>query len=189
MNLTLITRRIAIVSCALLLSGCGFALRGYDHPNLPFNRVMIVAGSEIAGTRLQDQVAKGSDLRNNVSIVEELRYLVLSQPGVEIVEKAPEAQVVLQVISQRLERTVVAFSSAGRPREIELRMRVMFRVTDGFSVELSTVQEIMQTRNISVSESETLAITSAEDFMRTDMQRDIARQIIRRLRAVKPRTP
>jgi LPS-assembly lipoprotein len=68
-------------------------------------------------------------------------------------------------------------------------MRVAYRITDGFGIELVAPQEIAQTRDISVSESEALAMTSAEDFMRNDMNRDIAQQLIRRLRAVKLPAP
>ena len=111
------------------------------------------------------------------------------QPNIKVVQKPVEAQVVLIVTNQILDRSVVAFSSAGRPREIQLRMRVAYRITDGFGVELTAPQEISQTRDISVSESEALAMTSAEDFMKNDMNRDIGQQLIRRLRAVKLPTP
>ena len=68
---------------------------------------------------------------------------------------------------------------------IQLRMRVTYRITDGLAIELSSPQEISQTRDVSVTESEVLAQPAAEAFVREDMQRDIAQQLIRRLRAVK----
>ena len=89
-------------------------------------------------------------------------------------------------MSQTTDRTVTAFSSAGRPRELQLRMRTTYRITDGFAVELSSPQEISLTRDVTVTESEALAQTSAEAFMQEDMQRDTAQQLIRRLRAIKP---
>ena len=89
-------------------------------------------------------------------------------------------------MSQTTDRTVVAFSGDGRPRELQLRIRTTYRVTDGFALELSSPQEISQTGNITVSESEALAQTGAEAFVQEEMQRDIAQQLIRRLRAIKP---
>lgn len=164
LRLALVTAVFGIAGSALLsLSGCGFQVRGFDL-GLPFKKIAIQGSQELS---------------------REVRRLIGGQPGISILEKPSEAEVVLIISSQQIERSVVAFSSAGRPREIQLRMRVTFRITDGFGVELTAPQEISQTRDISVSESEALAMTSAEDFMRNDMTRDIAQQVIRRLRALK----
>ena len=149
------------------LTGCGFRVSGFDL-KLPFQTIAI------QGTQ---------------DVTREIRRLMGGQQGVKVVTKPTEAQVVLTVTGQNLERFIVAYSSTGRPREIQLRMRVAYRITDGFGVELTAPQEISQTRDISVSESEVLAMASAEDFMKADMNRDIAQQLIRRLRAVKLPTP
>jgi LPS-assembly lipoprotein len=149
---------------AVLISGCGFQIRGADL-KLPFQRIAV---------------------QGDGSVANEIRQALAGQPNLRIVQKSVDAQAVLIVMSQSVDRTIVAFSSAGRPREIQLRMRVMYRVTDGFAVELSPPQEISQTRDITVSESEALAMTSAETFMIDDMQRDLAQQLIRRLRAIRP---
>ncbi len=149
---------------AVLMSGCGFKIRGFDL-GIPFKTIVIQGDSGVAN---------------------EIRQMLYGQPKVKIVQKSVEAEAVLMIMAQTVDRTVVAFSSSGRPREIQLRMRVSYRVTDGFAVELSSPQELTQTRDITVSETEALAMTSAENFMIEDMQRDLAQQIIRRLRAVKP---
>ena len=159
---------LSVAGIALLtVSGCGFKVRGFDL-NLPF-KTMAIQGKQ--------------------DVTREVRRFVSGQPSIKIVEKSTEAEVVLIIVSQNIERSVVAFSSAGRPREIQLRMRVAYRITDGLGIELTPPQEIAQTRDISVSESEALAMTSAEDFMRNDMNRDIAQQLVRRLRAVKLPAP
>jgi LPS-assembly lipoprotein len=156
---------VAVIGlAAFIVSGCGFQIRGADL-GLPFQSVAVQGEGGVAN---------------------EVRQIIASQRNIKMPQKPVEAQVVLMVMSQTLDRTIVAFSSAGRPREIQLRMRVMYRVTDGVAVELSPPQEINQTRDITVSESEALAMTSAESFMTDDLQRDIAQQLIRRLRAVKP---
>lgn len=152
-----------LLSAVLLLDGCGFKVRGFDL-GLPFQRIAIEGGSGVAN---------------------EVRQMIYGQPSVAVVQKPTDAQVVLIVMGQNVDRIVLAFSSAGRPREIQLRMRVMYRITDGFSIELVPPQEITLTRDISVSEAETLALPTTEAFMQNDMQRDIGQQLIRRLRAVK----
>ena len=153
----------AIAALTLLVSGCGFALRGQSL-GLPFKSILVEGSQGTASEVLQ---------------------ILRNKPGLTISSKRLEAQVVLTVISQQVDRTVVAFSAAGRPREIQLRMRVAYRINDGFGVELSGAQEIAQLRELSINEAELLAIGGAENLMIEDMQRDIAQQLVRRLRAVR----
>jgi LPS-assembly lipoprotein len=168
LRVLLVAAVLGLAGTALLsVSGCGFKVRGADL-GLPFKTIAI---------------------QGNQEVTREVRRFLGSQPSVKLVEKPTEAEVVMIVTSQNLGRSVVAFSSTGRPREIQLRMRVAYRITDGFGVELTAPQDISQTRDISVSESEALAMTSAEDFMKNDMNRDIAQQLVRRLRAVKLPAP
>jgi LPS-assembly lipoprotein len=159
---------VFLLSGALLaLSGCGFKIRSADI-GLPFQTIAV---------------------EGNEKTAQELRFMLNNQPGVDLVEKSTNPQVVVQVVSEDLRRTVVTFNSAGRPREIELRLTVIYRVVDSLGVELTAPQEIVQARDISVNESEALAFSGAEDFMLTDMQSDIAYQLLRRLRSVKLETP
>ncbi len=150
-------------AASIALVGCGFKIRGFDL-GLPFKTIAIQGEFEVA---------------------REVRQMIESRPGVLIATKPMAAQVVLIVTSQQLDRTVTAFNAAGRPREVQLRMRVTYRITDGLAIEISSTQEIVQIRDVSVTESEVLAQPAAEAFLREDMQRDIAQQLIRRLRAVK----
>ena len=124
-------------------------------------------------------------IQGEFEVAREVRQMIESRPGVLIATKPMAAQVVLIVASQQLDRTVTAFNAAGRPREVQLRMRVTYRITDGLAIEISSTQEIVQIRDVSVTESEVLAQPAAEAFLREDMQRDIAQQLVRRLRAVK----
>ena len=160
--------RIALATfvgaAGLVVSGCGWRIRGFDLA-LPFKTIAISGETGVAN---------------------EIRQMVFGQPGIKIIQNQVEAEIVLIIMSQTTDRTVTAFSGAGRPRELQLRMRTTYRITDGFAAELSSPQEISLTRDISVTESEALAQTSAEAFMQEDMQRDTAQQLIRRLRAIKP---
>ena len=160
--------RIALATfvgaAGLVVSGCGWRIRGFGLA-LPFKTIAIPGETGVAN---------------------EIRQIVFGQPGIKIVQNQVEAEVVLLIMSQITDRTVVAFSSDGRPRELQLRMRTTYRITDGFAVELSSPQEIIQTRYVTVTESEVLAQPIAETFVQEDMQRDVAQQLIRRLRAIKP---
>ncbi len=155
---------LAVFSLAVLgLSGCGFKMRGADL-GLTFDRVMVVGTTNVA---------------------KELRARLKESPQVQVVNDAAQSQVILTVMAENIERTVVSFSAAGRPREIQMRMRIVYRVTDRFLVTLTPPQEISQTRDISVSENEALAMANAEAFMQRDMERDLTEQLIRRLRAIR----
>lgn len=155
---------LAAVFCtALLVSGCGFTVRG---PNLglPF-KAMAISGPP--------------------GVTEEIRWLIQGQPSIKLVEKTTDAEVAVTVQRQWTERTVVGFNAAGRPREIQLRLRVIFKFSDRYGVDISSLQEIALAREFSLSEAEALASAATEAFMLEDMQKDIAYQIVRRLRAVK----
>jgi LPS-assembly lipoprotein len=88
-------------------------------------------------------------------------------------------------MTQATERSIVAFNASGRPREILLRMRVTFRVADHTGIELVPQTEVTQIRDLSINEAEILANPISESALNDDMQKDIAWQILRRLRSVK----
>lgn len=148
----------------LTVAGCGFQVRGFDL-GLPF-KSMAIQGEQ--------------------GVANEIRQMIFGQPNLRVVQKPADAEVVLVIAAQNLDRFVTAFSSAGRPREIQLRMRVTYRVNDSLGVEITPLQEISLVRDLSVSDAEVLSLPSAEAFLQGDMQRDIARQIVRRLKATKP---
>lgn len=154
---------LMLSAATLLAAGCGFKMRGADL-GLPFQRIV---------------------LQGDHQITEELRESLLRQPSIQIKQKPIDAQVVLIVMGQRVDREVTAFNAAGRPREIQIRLRVTYRVTDGMAVELFPSQEIAQTQDLTVNEAEILSSSLAENVEIAAMQADIARQILRRLRAVK----
>lgn len=63
-------------------------------------------------------------------------------------------------------------------------MRVAFRALDYLGIELIPTTELFQTRDLSISEAEILANPVSEGALNEDMQKDIAWQIVRRLRSV-----
>lgn len=64
-------------------------------------------------------------------------------------------------------------------------MRVSYRITDQFGVQISEQTEIFQTRELTINEAEILSAPLSEGSLVEDMQKDIAWQILRRLRSVK----
>jgi len=146
-----------------LLAACGFQLRG--SVDLPFSRIAL------------EGFAPRSPL------AEELRR-TLSQRA-EVVATPAQAQVVLHALIDRRERGVVATTTASQVRELQLRVRLEFRLTTPGGRELIPATELLMTRDMSYSETVALAKEYEELQLLRDMQSDIVGQVMRRLAHVK----
>jgi LPS-assembly lipoprotein len=80
---------------------------------------------------------------------------------------------------------VVAFSSTGRPREYQLRLRFAFRVTDSRARELLPVTEILLIRDITATDIEIVSKQQEEELLYREMQSDLVQQLLRRLAAIR----
>jgi LPS-assembly lipoprotein len=149
-----------------LLAGCGFQLRGSQSFNFSSIAVTPNPGGAVADA-----------LRR--ALADAVRVLAADAP-------VAQAQVVLQVVSEAREKVVVGVNSSGQVRELQLRLRVKFRLTSARGQELIVGDEIVQQRDISYNESAALAKETEEGLLYRDMQSDIVQQILRRLAAVKP---
>ncbi len=98
-------------------------------------------------------------------------------------QEAP--QVLVEILQEQREKTVVGQSGAGQVREFQLRMRVTLRVRTPQGRELIAATDITQQRDFSFSENAALAKEAEEAALYRDMQTDIVQQILRRLGAIK----
>ena len=146
-----------------LLAACGFQLRGTIE--LPFSRIAL----------------EGFAARS--PLADELRR-TLSQSA-EVVATPAQAQVVLHALTDRRERSVVASTTAGQVRELQLRVRLEFRLTTPGGRELIPTTELLMTRDMSYSETVALAKEYEEAQLVRSMQTDIVGQLMRRLAHVK----
>ena len=151
----------------LLTAGCGFRLRGT--PNFAFKSIYVNAP---AGSGL------GDDLRRALTANSALR--VISNP-----QQMLEADVILDVLADQREKTVLGTSSAGQVREFQLRMLFSFRLRTPQDRELMELTELQQQRDISYNESAALAKENEEALLYRDMQSDLVQQIMRRLSSVR----
>ena len=107
-----------------------------------------------------------------------MRVLPLSEPP-------KNADVVVEILQEAREKTVVGVNSSGQVREFQLRIRVRFRVRTPAGEELVPDTEILQRRDLSFNESASLAKEAEEALLYRDMQNDLVQQLLRRLAAVK----
>ena len=149
------------------LSGCGFQLR--QSADLPFKSLFLI---------LPRQSALGTDLRRNLA----------SQANLKVFTEVPDmatSEVVLDVMSEVRERVVVGLNASGQVRELQLRLKVKFRLRTPQGQNLIPEVELQQQRDLSFLESAALSKDIEENMMYRDMQVDIVQQIMRRLVAVK----
>ena len=163
-------RRTWLMSVASLavvpLTGCGFQLRGAQE--LRFRTV------QLTGFKPHSPLEK------------ELRRAINASKTTLVVDSGGEAQVILEAVSDRRERNVVATTSAGQVRQISLRVRFTFKLRTPSDRELIGPTELLLGRDISYNESEALAKEQEEALLYREMQTDIVSQIMRRLAAVPP---
>jgi LPS-assembly lipoprotein len=152
---------------ALALGGCGFALR--QAPTFSFDTVYVT--NSVAST------------------VSKALQRELSTAGIQVIAGAPTGPkartVVLGVIRDQRERTVVGQTTSGEVRELELRYRFRFNLVTPVGKRLIDDQEILLQRDITFSETDVLAKSAEEQLMYTDMQSDVVQQVMRRLAAIK----
>ena len=76
----------------------------------------------------------------------ELRQSIDASPGTKVVDGAAQAQVVLEALADSRDRSVVAYTSTGLVREVQLRARLNFRLRTAGGKELIPATEILQVR-------------------------------------------
>jgi len=80
-------------------------------------------------------------------------------------------------------REIVGFTVTGRPRDVRLQLRVVFRVVDRAGLEKLTRTEIILHRDLTTSEVLQGAKQQEERFLQRDMQAEIVDRILRQLRS------
>lgn len=153
---------------ALLLSSCGFQMRGTAA--LPFDTLYMpsAVGGGIA-----------LDLKRNI------------QAGTRttVVDDPKKAEAVLDFVQELREKVILSLGATGRVREYKLLYRVGFRVHDGKGGEFLPVNTVQLTRDISFNDTDVLAKETEEQQLYRDMQFDMVQQIMRRLAAAQPAKP
>ena len=152
------------VAMVLLVSACGFHLRGES--DFPF-KTIYVAGSE--STPLGNQ----------------LRRALKTQTKAQLVQDEKDADVVLQLISESHEKVILSLNVQGRVSEYTLVSRLDYRVRNRFGKEFIAPSTLRLTRVLSFNENLVLAKQSEEAMLYSDMQGDLVQQLVRRLSVMK----
>ncbi len=151
---------MVMLSCALILSACGFALRG--PVALPFKSIYV---------GLPESSALGGELRRQIR----------ANGQTQISSDMQAAEVVLEVLAETREKQILSLNAQGRVREYNLLYGFRFRLRDQKGQELMAPVDLQLKRNITYNETQALAKEAEEGLLYRDMQNDLVQQIMRRL--------
>jgi LPS-assembly lipoprotein len=155
---------VAAVILACAISACGFHLRGE-------------ATYAFTSLYLNSPATSG--------ITTELRRALRAAGSAKVVDKADEAQVVLDINSVEDDKHILSLSSGGKVFEYLLTKRVLFRVHDAEGNDWLPTAEVIIRRTYTYSDTEALAKEYEEQRLWREMQTDAVQQIVRRLQAAK----
>ncbi len=158
---------LASVATVALLPGCGFALR--QTPPLRFTRIALTgfAARSPLATELRERLGGSA----------------------QVVDSPAQAEVVLQAINDKRDKSVIASTAAGQVRDLRLRVKFEFRFSTPGGRELIPATELLLTRDMSYSETYALAKMQEEAELYAAMQADIVQQVLRRLSRADPAGP
>ena len=160
--------RDVVFACAVLvLSGCGFQLRGAY--SLPYESIYVAAGDNVIGAGLKRQIRASG--------------------GTRVAETAEDAQASFIPAGEWRDSIIMSLSGSGRVREKRLRYRYAYRIVDAKGRDLVPQAYVELTRDVSYADSATLAKTQEEELLWRDMESDLIQQLMRRLVTAKPKPP
>ena len=161
-------RHLLTLLAAAPLAACGFRLRGV--PQFAFRSLYVQApaGSQIARELVRTLQGAGGNLT------------VLTDPA-----QLPQAEVVLELPGEQQDRVAVGMNAAGEIRELQLSLRIRFRLRGQQGQEWIPSTELLQQRDISYNETIALSKEGEEAMLFRNMRSDLVQQLMRRLAAVK----
>jgi LPS-assembly lipoprotein len=154
------------LTLALLLvmgvAGCGFQLRGPT--TMPFASIYL-------------------GFPPTTTVRPELVRALKLAPTLVVASTPDKAEARLEVLQEVREKEILAFSSAGTPREYEIRLRFRWRLLDAQADEWIEPNEIILRRTITTTDAQLAAKPQEEVILYRDMINDLVTQLVRRLAA------
>ncbi|MES2957912.1 MAG: LPS assembly lipoprotein LptE [Pseudomonadota bacterium] len=157
-------RRALLLICTAAVAACGFELR--QAPRLPFRSFALVGFAPTS------------------HILEPLRQRLI-ESQVQLLDNPARAEVVLEALHDAREKSVVASTAAGQVREVQLRVKLRFRLATPSGKLLLAADELLLTRDMSYSETAALAKAQEEALLYRAMEDDIVAQVLRRMAAIR----
>ena len=154
--------RPVLLMVTVLLSSCGFQLRGEAELPASMGRTFIAA------PRPNDQLPRQL-------------ALLLKGSDVEVVDQRQAATAVLVIDQDQIVRSIQSVGATARVREFVLNYTVRFHLEDGEGGVLVQEQTMELSDDYQFDQQQVLGTTSEEELLRQEMVRTMARHILRRL--------
>lgn len=155
--------RTLVLALTLLLSGCGFQLRGSY--SLPWETLAI------------------SGLPENSELYFQIRRGIESGSLTKVVSDTKRAQATLVVLQNHQHKSILSLSAKGLVREFQLSRSFMYRVQDAQGRELQPASQIVLQREMTFDDERVFAKEAEEAIIWREMQTDLVSQLMRRLAA------
>lgn len=154
---------LIIVLISLLLSGCGFQMRGEWQLPASMNNTVLSGGSDATYRNLQREFRSASASLDRRSGDIKGAHLFISQ--------------------DRMEKRVLSVDNRGKVIEYEIYYILNFRLLDEKGNQIVSPQRINMTRDYPFAATDVIGASQEEALLRRDMYRDMARQVMRRIQA------
>ncbi len=151
----------SVLILVLLLSACGFHLRGSVELPPMLERPHVVGDAFSL-------------------LVRELESLLL-QSGATLVRQPKEASAIVRILSETPTRRVLSVGSTGKAAEYELHYAVNYQLENPQGEVLQGPSTLSTRRTYLFDESQVLGKSGEEETLREDMQRDLARRLLQQL--------
>ena len=155
--------RGACLALFMLLSACGFALRGVTP--MPFDTLFI---------GIPDTTQFGADVR---------RALRAASPNTKLVATPKEAQAILQQVAETRSLREVSLNAQGRAEEYELGINYTFRLIDAKGRALIPDTTLSIYREMPYDDQVVQAKQGQIETLYKTMQRDLVSRLLRRMTA------
>lgn len=145
------------------MTGCGFHLRGHDLKNagFPFTSLHLKSAAPTPFI---------ADLQNSLELYK-----------IKLTSTAAEADITLDIVSERTDKQILAISGAGQIREFQLSYTVSLRAYDKQLNEWLPAGEVALQRSLTYDDAQVLAKEQEEALLFRDMRSDAVQQVMRRL--------
>lgn len=160
--------RVFVLLMSLLLTACGFHLRG--HAGMPFGTLYLDAANP--GTPFITDLRQG-----------------LTANDVKLVNSAEQADVILNISAEIPDKQILSLGGSGRVNEFQLYYRVSLRAYDNQQRDWIAAEDMVIRRDYSYDDTQILAKEQEELLLYQSMRTDMVQQIIRRLSRAKPLPP
>lgn len=157
-------RFVLLLSISVLLSACGFHLRGLVEMPPELTSIYIEGGLP------------------NSQMREILRQKLIGSQ-VNVLQSREKSGAILRILRDKTSRRIASINSAGQPNEYELKYSLSYRLEDGQGRELLPTRNISLLRTYRYDPNNILSVEEEKQRIKREMARSAVNQMLRQISA------